>query len=72
MFVPSLSPLKIHRDFEEFNRVVVGAQIIENVKSTKEYNDNLVLDDLSGIIYERCLCPFIHSLPGVVCYSQIR
>jgi hypothetical protein len=49
MLVPSLLRLKDHREFASLNRVVVGAQVIQNVKSTNEYNERFVFEDFSGM-----------------------
>ena len=49
ILVPSLPRLKDHREVASLNRDFVGAQVIQNVKSTNEYNESFVLEDFSGI-----------------------
>lgn len=49
MLVPSLPRLKDHREVVSLSRVVVGAQVIQNVKSTNEYNESFVFEDFSGM-----------------------
>lgn len=38
---------------------------MQNVRSTNEYSDNRVLEDLRGIMKARDLWPIIHSLPNM-------
>lgn len=43
---------------------------MQKVKSTNEYKDNFVLDDLSGITCANCLCPVAHSCKGTPCIFE--
>lgn len=63
MFVPSFDLWKIARALDSLLRVGVGGQVRHRVKSTKEYNDSLVLV-LRGITKAKCLCPTICSFSG--------
>ena len=49
MLVPSLPRRKDHREVVSLNRVVVGAQVIQNAKSTNEYKESFVFEDFSGM-----------------------
>lgn len=49
MLVPSFSRTKFHRDRSVFNDAMVGAQVIQNVRSMKENRDSLVFEDDRGM-----------------------
>lgn len=56
-----------HRRFERC-RNGAGGQTMQKVRSTKEYNDSLVVDCPSGITNTSFICPRTQSFPGM-CYS---